>query len=172
MSIAGHRPIAAQASATHRGAQNTARRVTPPLAQSRETHLCRRPRETQLQRFRPQSQVTENLADCERVGDLRDHVPPSAAPRAAQDSVPWALRRRLASDQGLCRDVASAFLRAVFASYRRRARAEGVLDAAIVGDEDGSGNSALRARAHPGAVNFVQRFGSSLALDGAAQYLA
>jgi hypothetical protein len=81
--------------------------------------------------------------------------------------VPWALRRRLASDQALCRDVASAFLRAVFASYRRRACDEGVLDAAIV--EDGGANANVepqcRARAHPGAVNFVQRFGSSLALN-------
>ena len=80
-------------------------------------------------------------------------------------SVPWALRRRLASDQSLCRDVASAFLRVVFASYRRRARDEGVLDAATVGDGSASVKPPCRARAHPGAVNFVQTFGSSLALN-------
>lgn len=57
----------------------------PPLSRSREERLCRRPGQGQLQRFRPQPQVTEHLADHERVGDLRDHVPPSAAPRAAQD---------------------------------------------------------------------------------------
>jgi hypothetical protein len=103
----------------------------------------------------------------EVAAHLTDNVLPFVPVRQWVLSVPWALRRRLASDQGLCRDVASAFLRAVFASYRRRARDEGVLEAVIVGGGDGdvSDKPSSRARAHPGAVNFVQRFGSSLALN-------
>lgn len=39
----------------------------------------------QLQRIRPQTQVTEHLADRERICDLRDHAPPSSAPGTAKD---------------------------------------------------------------------------------------
>ena len=66
--------------------------------------------------------------------------------------MPWALWVHLASDPELCRAVASAFVGAVFASYRRRARAQDLL-------------LTPRSFAHPGAVNFLQRFGSSLALN-------
>jgi hypothetical protein len=67
-------------------------------------------------------------------------------------TMPRALRLHLAADPEPLRVVASAFIDAVFASYVRGARAAGLLDA------PGS-------LAHPGAVNFTQRFGSSLALN-------
>ncbi len=57
-------------------------------------------------------------------------------------SMPLALRLHLAADPDLCRDVASAFINAVFASYVRGARMADGLDA------PGS-------LAHPGAVPSV-----------------
>jgi hypothetical protein len=66
--------------------------------------------------------------------------------------MPCVLRVHLASDLELCRAVVSAFLAAVFASYRRRARAQDLL-------------RSPRSFTHPGAINFVQRFGSSLAAN-------
>ena len=99
----------------------------------------------------------------EVAAHLTDNVLPFVPVRQWVLSVPWSLRLRLASDPSLCRDVASAFLRAVFGSYRRRARAEGLLDLPDIGAAESQPSA--RPRAHPGAVNFVQRFGSSLALN-------
>jgi len=64
-------------------------------------------------------------------------------------SLPWALRFHLVANPALCRAIASAILDAVFAHHVRAARAAGHCE----GPE---------SYAHPGAVNFVQRFGSSL----------
>jgi hypothetical protein len=64
-------------------------------------------------------------------------------------SLPFALRFRLIADPDLCRAVASAFLDAVFVHHVRAEWAAGQ----CTGPE---------SYAHPGAVNFVQRFGSAL----------
>ena len=81
---------------------------------------------------------------------LVDHVLPEVPVRQWVLSVPWALRLHLASDPRLCRSVASAYLRAVSASYKRRAQAAGLPPG---------------VRSFSGAINVVQRFGSSLALN-------
>jgi hypothetical protein len=60
---------------------------------------------------------------------------------------PWRLRFQLAYDPSLCRAVRRLFLRAVFRWQERRAASMGIADA------------------RSGAVNFVQRFASSLALN-------
>ncbi|MCP4099908.1 MAG: hypothetical protein GY750_00545, partial [Lentisphaerae bacterium] len=70
------------------------------------------------------------------------------------------LRIHLACSPALTRDVGRAFLRAVFASYKRRARQAGHLDP----PETSSPLNHL-TKGHPGAINFTQRFGSSLALN-------
>jgi len=88
----------------------------------------------------------------ELAAHLVDGVLPDVPMRQWVLSMPWALRVHLASDPELCRAVATAFMSAVFASYRRRAAAQGLF-------------SSPRTHPHPGAVNFVQRFGSSLALN-------
>ncbi|MEM6676181.1 MAG: transposase zinc-binding domain-containing protein, partial [Planctomycetota bacterium] len=95
----------------------------------------------------------------ELAANLVDRVLPIVPVRQWVLSVPWALRLRMACDPDLCRAVARAFLRSVAASYRRDAKRQGWL-------ENGSNDDPLSApRAHAGAVNFVQRFGSSLALN-------
>ena len=88
----------------------------------------------------------------ELAAHLVDEVIPDVPTRQWVLSMPIALRLHLAADPDLLRDVASAFIDAVFASYARGARAAGLLDTPS-------------SFAHPGAVNFVQRFGSSLAVN-------
>jgi hypothetical protein len=95
----------------------------------------------------------------ELAANLVDRVLPFVPVRQWVLSVPWALRLRMACDPHLCRAVARAFLRAVAAGYRRGARREGLL---ATGPDD---DRLSVPRAHAGAVNFVQRFGSSLALN-------
>jgi hypothetical protein len=95
----------------------------------------------------------------ELAGHLVEGVIPYVPTRQWVWTMPIALRLYLAADPELCRNVASAFIDAVFASYVRRARAAGALD--VPG-----------SFAHPGAVNFVQRFGSNLGLNERTRYLA
>jgi len=66
-------------------------------------------------------------------------------------SLPFSLRYRLAYDAPLASAVLAVFVRAVFASLRRRARRQWGL-----------------ARSQCGAVSFVQRFGDALNLKGAS----
>jgi hypothetical protein len=63
-------------------------------------------------------------------------------------SLPFALRYRLAYDSSLVSDVLRIFVRAVFASIRRRARIP-----------------ASNRQARCGAVTFIQRFGDALNLN-------
>lgn len=79
---------------------------------------------------------------------LVDRVLPKVPVRQWVLSLPFALRYRLAYDARLAREVLNIFVRAVFASLRRRAR-------------DRSG---IR-QAQCGAVTFVQRFGDALNLN-------
>jgi hypothetical protein len=79
---------------------------------------------------------------------LVDRVLPPVPIRQWVLSVPFALRYRLAYDARLASDVLGVFVRAVFASLRRRAR-----------------NKWGVARGQCGAVTFVQRFGSALNLN-------
>ncbi|MEZ6018357.1 MAG: transposase zinc-binding domain-containing protein, partial [Planctomycetota bacterium] len=88
----------------------------------------------------------------ELAAHLVDGVIPDVPTRQWVLTVPIALRLHLAADQSLCRDVASAYIDAVFASYARGARSLGALDT------PGS-------LVYPGAVNFMQRFGSNLGLN-------
>ena len=73
-------------------------------------------------------------------------------------SLPWHLRFALAGEPDLLRAVARAFVRAVSASYRRRA-------ARSLREQGGRSANGAPFHLVPGAVNFVQRFGSSLALN-------
>ena len=79
---------------------------------------------------------------------LVDRVLPEVPVRQWVLSVPFALRYRLAYDSSLVRDVLQIFVRAVFASIRRRA-----------------GIPASNRRARCGAVTFIQRFSDALNLD-------
>jgi hypothetical protein len=79
---------------------------------------------------------------------LVDAVLPAVPIRQWVLTVPFPLRYRLAYDRKLMTPVLAAFLRAVFASQRRRAR-----------DRRGV------QRAKTGAVTFVQRFGGALNLN-------
>jgi len=79
---------------------------------------------------------------------LVDHVLPAVPTRQWVLSVPFPLRYRLAYDRTLATPLLAAFLRAVFASLRRRARE-------IYG----------RRNTKCGAVTFVQRFGGALNLN-------
>ena len=90
----------------------------------------------------------------ELAAHLVERVLPPVPVRQWVFSLPWPLRFALASNPELLRKVARAFLRAVSASYRRGART-------ALESEGGSAAPLLA----PGAVNFVQRFGSSLALN-------
>jgi hypothetical protein len=85
----------------------------------------------------------------EVAAHLTTNVIPYVPARQWVLSLPWALRFRLIADPDLCRAVASAFLDAVFVHHVRAAWAAGQ----CTGPE---------SYAHPGAVNFVQRFGSAL----------
>ena len=79
---------------------------------------------------------------------LVDRVFPEVPVRQWVLSVPFALRYRLAYDSSLVRDVLQIFVRAVFASIRRRA-----------------GIPASNRQARCGAVTFIQRFSDALNLD-------
>ncbi|MCP5023216.1 MAG: hypothetical protein GY930_15780 [bacterium] len=59
---------------------------------------------------------------------LSDHVLPDQPLRQWVLSLPWSLRIHLAFGPSLTRNVGRAFLRAVFASYMRRARLAGYLN--------------------------------------------
>ena len=83
----------------------------------------------------------------ESAAHLVDHVLPRVPVRQWVISFPWALRYLLARRPVLCRAVRRIFLRAVFGLYRRRAAAEGI------------------AAGRTGAVNRIQRFGSSVNLN-------
>jgi len=76
---------------------------------------------------------------------LVDRVFPGVPVRQWVLSLPFALRYRLAYDSSLLGEVLQIFVRAVFASIRRRA-----------------GIPASDRRARCGAVSFVQRFGDAL----------
>ena len=77
---------------------------------------------------------------------LVDHVIPDVPVRQWVLSPPHALRYRVAYDSHLLAVLIRIFIRAIFSSLRRRARACGIL------------------RGQCGAVAFVQRFGSGLNL--------
>jgi hypothetical protein len=79
---------------------------------------------------------------------LVDRVFPEVPVRQWVLSLPFSLRYRLAYDARLLRDVLQIFVRAVFASIRRRA-----------------GIPASNRQARCGAVTFVQRFGDALNLN-------
>ena len=76
---------------------------------------------------------------------LVDRVLPKAPVRQWVLSLPFPLRYRLAYDADLAGEILRLFVRAIFASYRRRARKKGA-----------------NGRLHGGAVTFVQRFGDAL----------
>ena len=95
----------------------------------------------------------------EVAAHLVTNVIPEVPTRQWVLTFPWELRLRLVADPTLCRAVASAFLDSVFAHHRRLARAAGLCRGPA-------------AYAHPGAVNFVQRFGSSPGVNDRARYLA
>ena len=79
---------------------------------------------------------------------LVDRVFPEVPVRQWVLSLTYGLRYRLAYDSSLVKDVLQIFVRAVFASIRRRA-----------------GIAASNRRARCGAVSFVQRFGDALRLN-------
>jgi hypothetical protein len=79
---------------------------------------------------------------------LVDHVFPEVPVRQWVLSLPFALRYRLAYDSSLVRDVLQVFVRAVFASIRRRACIPG-----------------SNRQARCGAVTFIQRFSDALNVD-------
>ena len=84
----------------------------------------------------------------ETAAHLVDRVLPDVATRQWVLSMPFPLRYRLAYDRTLATPLLAAFLRAVFASLRRRAReCYGI------------------RKAKCGAVTFLQRFGGSLNLN-------
>ena len=99
----------------------------------------------------------------EAAAHLVDRVLPYAPVRQWVLSVPWGLRFAMARDPRLCRAVARAFLRAVSSSYRRRARRE--LGPARAMDSSDAAAPLSARRIQAGAVNFVQRFSSALALN-------
>lgn len=84
----------------------------------------------------------------ETAANLVDRVMPDVPVRQWVLSMPYALRYRLAYDRKLLTPVLGAFVRAVSASLRRRAREQ----------------RAVR-RAKCGAVTFLQRFGGALNLN-------
>jgi len=106
---------------------------------------------------------------------LVDRVFPDVAVRQWVLSVPKPLRLAMAMHADFGRDVARAHIRAVSASYIRRAKATLALEEEDTGAQAADCPAKAPGSAvqfHPGAVNSTQRFASNLALDGAAQYLA
>ena len=85
---------------------------------------------------------------------LVDRVLPDVPVRQWVLSVPKPLRLAVAMSADLCRDIGRAHIRAVSASYVRRAKAS----------HDRSTAEAEPPQFHPGAINSTQRFGSSLEL--------
>lgn len=83
----------------------------------------------------------------ERAAHLVDAVLPHVPVRQWVLTLPLRLRYRLAWDHDLCRAVVGVFLRAVFATLRRRAAWDGV------------------AGGRGGAVTILQRFGGALNLN-------
>ncbi len=82
---------------------------------------------------------------------LVEHVLPEVPVRQWVLTLPYPLRYRCAWNARLTSEVLRAFLRALFADQRRRARKlHGV------------------RRGHCGSVTFIQRFGSALNLNGAS----
>ncbi len=92
--------------------------------------------------------VGRRMADT--AAHLVDRVLPQAQVRQWVLSLPHSLRYRLAFDAELCGAALNVFIRSVFISLRRRARAR-------------FGEQARVARC--GAVTFVQRFGDALNLN-------
>jgi hypothetical protein len=92
--------------------------------------------------------VGRRMADT--AAHLVDRVLPQAQVRQWVLSLPHSLRYRLAFDAALCGAALNVFIRSVFISLRRRARAR-------------FGEQARVARC--GAVTFVQRFGDALNLN-------
>ena len=97
---------------------------------------------------------------------LVDNVLPDVPVRQWVLSVPKSLRLTMAMDLNLCRDVRRAHLRAVSAFDVRRAKAALALDEPEE-PADRVADSACddSIQFHPGAVNAMQRFGSSLELS-------
>ena len=83
----------------------------------------------------------------ERAAHLVDAVLPDVPVRQWVLTLPLRLRYRLAWDHDLCRAVIGVFLRAVFATLRRRAAWDGI------------------AGGRSGAVTILQRFGGALNLN-------
>jgi hypothetical protein len=79
---------------------------------------------------------------------LVDRVLPEVPVRQWVLTLPYPLRYRCAYDAKLMSEVLNVFLRALFASLRRRARRQGML-----------------GRLQCGAVSFLQRFGSAINLN-------
>ena len=79
---------------------------------------------------------------------LVDRVLPEVPVRQWVLTLPYPLRYRCAYDAKLMSEVLKVFLRALFASLRRRARRQGV-----------------QGRLQCGAVSFLQRFGSAINLN-------
>ncbi|MFT5732634.1 MAG: hypothetical protein ACJAZN_001729, partial [Planctomycetota bacterium] len=105
---------------------------------------------------------------------LVDRVLPDVPIRQWVLSVPKPLRLAMAMDASLCRDVTRAYLRAVSASYVRRAKAalnleedeaEDEPQAAGEAEKPSSGPSTGQVQFHPGAINKAHRFGSALELN-------
>jgi len=92
--------------------------------------------------------VGRRMADT--AAHLVDRVLPQAPVRQWVLSLPHSLRYRLAFDAELCSAALDVFIRSVFISLRRRARARFGVQARI---------------ARCGAVTFVQRFGDALNLN-------
>jgi hypothetical protein len=87
----------------------------------------------------------------ETAAHLVDCVLPEVPIRQWVLTLPYPLRYRCAYNARLTSQVLRAFLRALFAELRRRAR-----------------NQWDMARGQGGAVSFIQRFGSALNLNGAS----
>ena len=90
----------------------------------------------------------------ESAAHLVDHVLPDVPVRQWVISFPWVVRYRPARRPALCSAVRWVFMRAVSGFYKDRAAAAGITGG------------------RTGAVNRIQRFGSSLNLDGGVRYLA
>ena len=80
---------------------------------------------------------------------LVDNVLPPVPIRQWVLTLPYSLRYRLAYDRELLSAVLDAFIQALFASHRRRAK----------------NRYQTKTRIQPGAVTFVQRFGGSINLN-------
>ena len=82
---------------------------------------------------------------------LTDNVLPHVATRQWVLTLPYSLRYRLAYDRELVGPVLSAFIRALFASHRRRVKNRYAI--------------AQHVNLQPGAVTLIQRFGGAINLN-------